>query len=169
MEKYVQQLVDDLREAATKVHEPDPLWHVDGSEELEGFEDVERFLHGPLEKLSAIVGIESVVFPPAERLTEGQQATLFSEMEALLAAYFFVPDFPDGLPITLRYRLLRTHWDDEYVFMGAGAGESHIEFCAYVVQECPFPPEFCECRRLDEEENGGMEAWESGGNDELPF
>lgn len=147
-------MVEDLRDAAKNVREPDPLWDVADSEDLEHFEDVERFLHGPLEKLSAIVGIESVQFPPAERLTEDQQVLLYDEMEALLAAYFFVPDFPEGLPVTLRYTLLKSHWDDEYVFMGSG--ESHIEFCVYAADQCAFPPEFCECRRLDEEDGGGM-------------
>ncbi len=152
MEKYVQQLVEDLREAATKVHEPNKLWDIAGTEEPEGFGIVESFPNSPfLEKLSAIVGIESVVFPPAGRLTEGQQATLYTEMEALLAAYFFEPDFPDGLPVTLRYMVLRAHWDDQHVYLGEAEGKTYIEFCDCVVEECPFPPEFCECRLMDEQ------------------
>jgi len=169
MERYIQQLVEDLRDAAGRVAGPDPLWNIENSEELKGFEEVERFLHGPQQKLSAIVGIESIQFPPPERLTADQQTLLYNEMEALLAAYFFVPDFPERLPLTLCYKILRAHWDDEHVFVGAG--KTHIDFCEYAVDQCIFPPEFCECRLLndDDDVDGGGEGWGKGGEEELPF
>ncbi len=172
MEKYLQQLVEDLREAARNVPEPDPLWtfsDADDPEELEEFADIERYLHGPQEKLSAIVGIETIQLPPAERLTDDQLARLYEELKALLLAYHFVPDFPEGLPERLCYTLLRAHWDDEHVYVGSG--EIHLDYCVYAIDECVFPPEFCECRRLNEEmgDDGGMEGWEPKGDDELPF
>ena len=172
MDRYIQQLVEDLREAAGKVPEPGPMWDnvdMNNPAEVDDIAYVEQYFEGPREKLSSIVGIESVKLPPLERLTESQVAHLCSELTALLLAYHFVPDFPDGLPDNLCYKLLREHWDDEHVFVGAG--ESHIEFCEYVVEECPFPDEFCDCRRVNEEAEADdeMEASEPGSEDELPF
>lgn len=169
MERYIQQLIEDLHEAATKVPEPGPLWDdvdMENPAEVEDIAFVEEYLNGKREKLSVIVGIETVQLPPVERLTDSQAALLYHKLQALLLAYNFVPSFPSGLPEGLCYKLLREHWDDEQVFIGGG--ETYIEFCEYVIEECPFPEEFCDCRRVEQEFEEPSNS-ENLDPDDLPF
>ncbi len=175
MEKYLEQLIEDIREATKEAPVPGELWssvNMDDPGEVEDMAYVEQFFYGTPQKLSAIVGIEKIQLPPLEKLKTlpGSQilARLVMEMGVLLKAYHFVPDFPEGLPIEVKYELLREIWDSEEVYVGAG--EVHIEFCNYYPDACPFPQEYCECRKLAEEEDGFLDDEPEERDDgSLPF
>lgn len=153
MEKYIEQLLEDLGEAADQGPGPGTSWNAIGEgdfDEEDPIADVEQFLYGPEQKLSEIVGIEKIQFPPKEKLSEKQMSKLFNAMVDLLNVFHFVPDFPDGVPVSIKYQLLRENWDSKQVYVGGG-GETHIEFCDYEPDECPFPRECCDCLRWHEE------------------
>lgn len=142
-----------MREAARNVPEPGQPWDsvdMNNPAEIEDIAHVERFVYGSQKKLSEIVGIDKVQFPPVERIPDAKLEVLYNEMTDLLAAYHFVPDFPEGLPIYLKYRILHDHWDSEQTYVGAG--ETHLEFCNYYPQECPFPQEYCTCLKFEKED-----------------
>lgn len=169
MDRYVQQLIEDLRAAAEHVPAPGEIWSgvdMNNPAELEDIAYVEQYLNGDPQKLSKIVGVEQMVFPPPEKLAETQIALLCTEMIRLLEAYHFVPDFPSGLPESIKYRLLRERWESEQVFVGAG--EVHMEFCHYEPDECPFPHTYCDCLKVEEEQPPKMDR-DSENDDELPF
>lgn len=153
MDKYILQLVDDMRESAK--HVPDIETLVDEAdlnlpEEFEMFADVELYLHGPQQKLSAITGIETAEIPPVEKLNETQATFLLDEMVRLLEAYCFYPVFPEGMSLEQKYRLLHKEWENEYVLISTG--HNVIEFCCTWPPDCPRPQGFCECRDFYEEE-----------------
>lgn len=152
MERYIEQLIEDMQEAAQHVKPPGTMWQsVDMSNkgEVEDMAFVEQYIYGTPAPLSSIVGITSEKLPPTDRLTEAQAKKLYAAMEKLLKAHRFVPDFPDGLPVTMKYAILRDSWNDEHVAIGAG--EVHIEFCEYEPEECPFPERYCSCKVIQEE------------------
>jgi hypothetical protein len=152
IEIYVQQLIEDLRVAAENV--PDTRagrkFQSERSAMLSHFADVENYIHGEHKKLSKIVGFEKVQFPPPEKLTVRQCSALYEYMEIVLAAFNFYPDFPARLPAHLKYAVMRQHWDEEHVPMSSG--ESHLEFCNYEPEACPYPAEYCHCRPATGEE-----------------
>jgi len=143
---YVKQLSEDLRLAAQKnlvEHENNHDLTSDNFEEH--IKEVEKYIYGDMEPLSKIVGIHTVQLPPPEQLSEAQQSQLYDEMEQLLNAFNFYPDFPENLPGHFKYQVMRSRWDDEHVFMSSG--HSHLEFCEYEPKDCPFPSEFCSCKK----------------------
>jgi hypothetical protein len=135
MEKYVNQLVEDLehstrhcaaKEVSCRSHTID-----DELEESEMFVTRNGIL------LSTIVGIASETFPPGQKLTDRQVQKLADSMVRLLNVYHFFPDFPANLPGRLKYTALVNIWDKEYAPLAFG--EYHIEFCNYEAEHCPFP------------------------------
>lgn len=168
MEEYLLQLIEDLRAAAGNVPQPGELWSgvdMNNPAEVEDIAYVE-YLQGKPQPLFKIVGIEKVVFPPMEKLTEAQTIILYREMELLLKAYHFAPFFPEGLPEIHKYHLLLAHWESDQIFVSAGT--CTIEFCNYEGLECPFPEEYCGCQKFEEEESDEPFT-EKGSEGELPF
>jgi hypothetical protein len=144
IQKYIDQLVEDLQKAADMAGNHDPLQNQNssvGHDLQDHFAQVEEYLHGPMYKLSKIVGIETAMLPADDLLSDEQTALLASEMESLLKAYNFYPDFPQDtgmiVPPRLRYRAMRSHWESKQTIMSFG--ESHLEFCSYDEKDCPFP------------------------------
>lgn len=149
-----------MRESARSVPEEDLSVFFEKAEDDDNLPFSEAFQHGPRRKLSEIVGIPSIVFPPENRLTDTQMEILAGEMERLLKAYYFYPEFPNGVPGRIRYRNLVKIWDDEHVFLING--ETYLEFCDYDESHCPFPG-YCKiCSQIEkykDEKAGETEAF----------
>jgi len=144
LQKYIGQLLEDIQKAAENAANPDPLKDktVSSAQDFqEHIAQVEQYLHGPMFRLSDIVGIDAAMLPADELLSDEQTRLLASEMEKLLNAYNFYSDFPQNngkvVPPRLRYRAMRSHWESEQTIMSFG--ESHLEFCSYDEEYCPFP------------------------------
>ena len=147
MDRYVLQLAEQMRESAQNLPDPNMISEFDEEnlpEELKPFADVERYLHGKAKKIAVITGIDTNAFPPSEKLTDVQISFLYSEMKQLLNAYSFYADLPKGLPVSIKYRLLREKWEEEVVYTGDGM--TCFEFCDHEPERFPFPGEFCGCR-----------------------
>ncbi|REL24690.1 hypothetical protein DYD21_17700 [Rhodohalobacter sp. SW132] len=139
-----------MRQSAQNLPDPDEASDFESHslpDEIKMFAGVERYLHGTARPISKITGINPQSFPPLKKLNDAQAAFLLDEMIKLLKAYHFYPDFPKHLPDHIRYNLLRDNWNAEMVY--TGEGHSHIEFCTYNPDECPFPGEFCQCKNYD--------------------
>jgi len=139
MERYIEQLIEDLRNAALQAPD-DPFENGDMDDE-EAFElemeQTERFVDGPQEKLSDIVGIPKSHLPAPALLAEGQKEVIIPELIALLNAYNFYPEYPEKVPYAMLYEAIYNIWNDEFVQMTFG--QVHIEFCNYDEDNCPFP------------------------------
>ena len=144
---YVKQLQEDIRRAAQKTLVENGNIEDDLTSFEKQMEEVESFVYGDMVPLSQIVGIATVQLPPPEKLSEVQQQTLYEDMEKLLNAFNFYPDFPENLPGHLKYQVMRARWDNEHVHMSVG--QSHLEFCDYEPGNCPFPSEYCYCKNFD--------------------
>jgi hypothetical protein len=70
----------------------------------------------------------------------------------LLIEFNFIPEYPEGLPSELLYKALLSIWDDDYVLLTTG--QSHIEFCDYDEDTCPFPGycQLCKEKNTDDKE-----------------
>jgi len=132
MERYIEQLINDLHQATWKIRPPHELWEEseanhDDELELEDMSYVEKYMYGDQEPISGITGIEIEKLPPAEKLSEKQQALLATELEKLLQYFHFTLDFPENYPSHLRYPFILKFWEEEHVALSFG--ENHIEFC----------------------------------------
>lgn len=139
MKRYIEQLIEDLREAALQAPgDPFDDENLDIEEALDmELEEVERFTSGPHEKLSYILGVPKNHLPVPDRLKDEEMGLIVPELISLLNAYNFLPEYPKEIPSAMLYRALYNIWDDEFVLMSFGT--IHIEFCDYDEEECPFP------------------------------
>ncbi len=152
MKKYVDQLIEAIREAGWRMKPPHEIWDsvdLDSELELEDMAYVEKFVYGEELPMAEITGIDPDELPPPEKLSLKQQALLAGELEKLLRIKNFVPDFPDKLPDHLRYPHLRELWKDAYVEVSFG--ENHIEFCDFSEDHCPFPGYCDTCEEIREQ------------------
>lgn len=150
-DNYIIQLEKDMKESARNLPAPNVMSEFDEEslpEELKMFANVERFLNGKADRISAITNIDTAAFPPPNQLTDAQTVFLCDEIIRLLNAFCFYADFPKGLPAEIKYTLLRLKWDEKVVYNGEGM--TCFEFCDYEPDRCPFPVEYCHCKDLDD-------------------
>lgn len=142
MQNYINQLLDDIHRASWKIKPPHHLWEESGANpddelEQEDMSYVEKYIYGEKEPISEIIGIETEMLPPADKLSDQERALLAVELEKLLQLFHFYLDFPESFPAHLRYSFIRDFWSTEEVPLSFG--ENHIEFCQYEEEDCPFP------------------------------
>ena len=140
MQKYVEQLIDDMQIAQKRPRPP----KMELPPELEFMRGAEEFLHGDLYEMGNLFGLEKLQFPTVDRLNSKQINLFVLEFEKLWYAFNYIPDFPDGLPDTVKYKLFVDYLD--YSTNHVSQGHQHIEFCSYDLESCPFPEEFCQCK-----------------------
>lgn len=140
MQRYIEQLIEDIHRATWRLRAPHEIWdEVDLNSEIE-IEDIsyaEKYIYGTKEYISEITGIYLENLPADSKLTTEQKALLAIELENLLQVFHFHLDFPNNLPSHLRYSFILKFWEEKHVPLSFG--ESHIEFCNYDEDECPFP------------------------------
>ena len=169
MERYIQQLVEDIHRATYQVRPPHELW-VDSEAdpqdelELEDMSHVEKYLYGEEEPISSITGIDCEALPSTEKLNQEQQALLATELEKLLDFFHFELEFPVGYPAHLRYPFIKDFWEESHVPLSFGT--NHIEFCDYERDDCPFEGYCTTCDEIEaqlkyDEEHAGNSAMDS--------
>ncbi len=151
MQRYIEQLIEDFHEITAGMELEEKIADKPISDD-ESFwahiEDVENYLHGELVPVSVITGIATEMLPPSEKLSKQQKELLSIELEKFLQYFHFELDFPQNYPSHLRYSFIRDFWNQEHTKMRTGT--SHIEFCSYEKENCPFPDH---CKSCDEFED----------------
>jgi hypothetical protein len=142
MQRYLEQLIQDIRKNTWRLRSPDELWLAseadpDNELELEDLSYVEKYVYGEEIPVSQITGIDPEYLPTPEMLTDDQKALLSAELEKMLEVFHFILDFPADYPMYSRYSFIRNFWNEKHVPLSFG--ESHIEFCVYDQNSCPFP------------------------------
>lgn len=168
MEKYINYLLADI--AAARVDMPAYALSGFDFEEEEFLTLEEEVESAPRRQLADFLGLKTEWFPPADRLSEPQmQRVLNALLEALSAANFIV-NFPEGLPLVLRYQILRSHLAKEVPILQQNTWQ--IDFCDYEPKDCVFGSEYCQCQlyerwlnRLQENEEAIRE--EDEGEDDM--
>lgn len=159
MEKYIEQLIKDIRKATFNIRPPRDLWadaDPDDESEVEDLAYAEEFIYGEKEPVESITGIKADALPPKEKLTTKQQELLAVELEKLLNYFNFRFEFPENLPVHLRYPFLRDFWHEEKVALSFG--ESLVEMCDFDEENCPFPGYCAGCAEFAKEEEEGVQA-----------
>jgi len=170
MQRYVEQLIEDVRAIATNPPHLSAnkgvLFSTDTADDI--IDDAERFVSGDQINMSVIVGLPKSALPDHSRLTDKQIKWLTSELILMLNAWNFNPEFPCKLPVRLQYQAIRDHWDDETVYVRTGT--VHIEYCSYDRDECPFPEycTFCDEMLEDEESVANNADFNVNAEDLLP-
>jgi hypothetical protein len=146
MEKYVQQLIEDLEKA---MHNNPPNYDVclhnpDDPALEHGLTGVAAFLNSPLYPLEEILGIQSAWFPPIEQLNDRQIDTILEKLYTLLEQFNYIPDFPENLPEKKQYLMLISQLKEETQYVSTGY--ITLEFCEYIPEECPFGIAYCQCK-----------------------
>jgi hypothetical protein len=148
MQKYIRQLIGDLyaveeREAQNQAHKPAPCSF---EEEMEL---VEAWIYdtGPHCSIGALLQLEAIQFPPAERLNRRQLRAVCEAYEYALQTFAIAVNFPKRLPWATRYRLLVELLDHE-VSMFNGSGFVDIDLCNYDTTNCPFGSRYCTCKKM---------------------
>ncbi len=141
MQLYVEQLIEDMQ-AVAKNLPPKPYY--EGDESTIGIEYVLEWENNPYQKMSVIFRLEKYQFPPADKLTDAQLAQLNTAILEMWEAYHFQADYPETLPDRRLYELLRDRLDKEAQYISEGC--THIEFCSYEPEGCPFGEEHCWCK-----------------------
>jgi hypothetical protein len=142
MQRYIEQLIDDIRKNTWDIKPPHSLWSAseadpDDELELEDISFAEQSFYGTEEPIEQITGIATEQLPPRDKLNVEQQALLANVLEQLLQHFHFQLDFPEKFPAHLRYPFIRNFWTEEHVPLSFGI--THIEFCDYEEENCPFP------------------------------
>ena len=143
MQRYTEQLIEDIREAKKRPRPPKMFL----PQELEMSRGPEEYLHGKQYKLGKLFGLEKKQFPPIEKLSKKQIKLLVKEIIRLWEAFNFIPDFPEGLPEKFKYDILVDYLEHKTTYVSEGG--LHIEFCTYEPASCPFPEEFCMCKDFE--------------------
>ncbi len=176
MKHYVEQLIEDINEAMPDIQSvAEQRDDIVGDDEtfFKHIENVEKYLYGEEKPISTITGIDFILLPPPEKLTTEQQRVLSVELEKLLLQFHFELDFPKNYPAHLRYPFIKKFWEENHTALTFGA--SHIEFCSYEIENCPFPGYCKTCEEIDAQMKHDEEQANNSGNNkkfrpgDIPF
>ncbi len=175
MQRYIQQLLEDINQATWNIKPPRDLWKyadINSELETEDMSFVEKYLYGHKEPVGVITSIDAIKLPPAEKLTEEQRDLLAGKLEELLKNFHFALDFPDSFPAHLRYAFIKNFWSEEHVALSFGIDQ--IELCDFEEDNCPFPGYCNTCKEIKEqlkydEKIEKRNSQDGGGDIELPF
>lgn len=180
MEKYINQLLDDLK-AAQSNERPNIdyalLYPDHPANDFPGLEYIIEWEKGESYSMEELFGIKAEAFPPVEKLTETQIKSLVEAMTELWLSFNIQPEEQSHAPFSLIYQIFVNFWKTETV-QYTNTGTLHIEFCHYDVENCPWGSEYCECKEYEQdfESMDEFEARTKDDNqnfdedfDELPF
>lgn len=147
MNKYVGQLVQDIRQAARSDNEVTRATRHTGISFEEEMEAIETWIEDalPQEPIKAILGLEPIQFPPAARLNWRQMKVICEAFEGTLLTYNIAFDMPARLPYKTRYELLIGKLNEPVTVTDDGV--IAIEFCEYSPETCPFGQRYCTCKK----------------------
>jgi len=149
MQRYIEQLIEDMHQAAAQAPaDPfdDPLLDSEDAFMME-MEESEKIIEGPFELLCDVVGIPLHALPPPNKLNPEQISLLNTELEKLLISFNYYPDYPENVPALLLYNAFRSIWEIEVIRVRFG--QYHIDFCDGEEENCPFPG-YCQNCNLEE-------------------
>ena len=154
MEHYLAQLFDDLELIIINKQKSNQIKAISCEEDEDmgftDFSDVEAYIYGEQIPIETITEIPQRVLPPPHKLTDEQKSGLSIKLEEVLMEFCFGLDFPNKFPHHLRYRFIYKLWKEKHVPLQSGC--SHIEFCDYDWENCPFP-EYCNLCETDSDDD----------------
>ncbi len=154
MQRYYEQLLQDLGDALGNLPsfsdfeaEYDDIYDEDEEtgfweEEEEDLEDIEAN-EGEKKPLAEWFGVPAEMFPDIEQLSTEMVIEVVRAIEKLWWYAGYVPFFPEGLHIEMKYSLFREHWNREEAWPQDDS--IYIGFCDSDEDNCIYGAEMCTC------------------------
>lgn len=139
MQHYIQQLIEEMQEAAKSLPSK-PYYEHDWGPELDY---VIEWENNPSKPMGEWFGLSQEQFPPVEKLSDSQIEEINTAFAELWAAYNFYAQFPEKTPEPRRYQLYRKFINENVVWASQGA--SFIDFCTGNCEGCDVE-EYCEIK-----------------------
>jgi len=115
MNKYLQQLLEDLKYAAQNVAQPYPDEQSDVAAVGDWLSEEDEEKAAPRIQLEEWTGIQQTQFPPEERLSDQQIEVLFKAIMDMLLAYNYTATFILAMPTRTKYAVIRAHFKQEVI------------------------------------------------------
>ncbi len=147
MERYILQLIEDLREAHDRAPQYKPREEMTEEDILKELQEIDRMINEPPSNpFRNIFDIDPDIFPPADKLTHSQASRLSEEILLLWAAYNIEAVYPHAFPMDRLYPILITKFREPFLYFPGGI--TSLELCSYDPTECPFGEEYCSCKEI---------------------
>lgn len=143
MEKYIQQLVADL---ASAHHAPEEVMITQARQSFrESMEEIERWAtkHDLQPTFMHLCNLTPEQLPPAEKLTPEEMEIIIKAIGRLFDTWNHEIDWPENVPVAIRYALAISLLDEEAYYISHGA--IHHDFCDGNAPECVLQ-EYCPCK-----------------------
>ena len=132
MQRYIEQIIADLKEAGKNVP-PETVFRDD-----EPYEEFETKMlaveNAPDVPAKQIYGLSYEELPPPGKLTEKQMQQLIDAVTATWTKFNISVGFPENAPLKLRYELIRDSFKDDVHYMPGWS--MHQDFCNGWCPEC---------------------------------
>ena len=149
MDKYLQQLLADLKYAAKNVIWPPASSEKDARSLNDWISDETEEKTAPRIQLEAWTNIKQSQLPPENLLSDIQIEVLYKALEELLIAYNYSATFIFPLPTRIRYEVIRTNFSQEAI-----QKQWHMGFFELCPTNKSHPDclmgEFCHCAYFEE-------------------
>lgn len=140
MDRYIQQLIEDLEAAAKKP--PKPPW----LETPPGFEEMPAIVNlglTPYQSIEVLTGIRQEVFPEFYVLhSRHWRAVLDAIFKVFDSLKIKLVDAPKGMPKEWLYEVLTSNWDHQVQYLPEEGMD--LELCTGDPETCPYGM-FCSC------------------------
>jgi hypothetical protein len=146
MQKYIDQLVDDLNETAQSLPN---LPYIEIPDQFKELEDLAELATSPFKTIEELTGISKELFPPMIQLDADQCKQVNRAIFKIYDALRLQPtDIPPNYPEELLYDLLTSHW--QYPVQYLPSSGMDLEFCTGEAETCPYVG-YCDCGEPFEE------------------
>ena len=148
MQKYIDQLLEDISGACKPVNE---IQSHDNSSLQEHFKEIEELVNAgvPEHDFSYYCGLREQQFPAPELLTKSQIRSIFKAFSKLVLSYNISVLIPRTVPLPEAYSFLISILSKKIFIVEFG--NVVIEFCTDDPGACPFK-EHCLCKKHQERE-----------------
>jgi len=140
MQKYIDQLIEDLEEAAQN---PPKASFIEPPPHIEDDPVISELALVPFQTIEELTGIKQEVFPEMIDLEGGQweqiNTAIFKVFDSLNIE---LVDAPSGIPPEWLYEVLTTNWQHEVQYLPSSGMD--LELCTGDPMTCPYG-EYCEC------------------------
>ena len=128
MEEYVNQLIEDINEAALLA----PEQVVFSSNDEEFMTQIAVAENTPPISSEKLMGLMYLQFPPSERLSIEQMIALNNAIEKTFVAFKIFIELPDTVPVPLKYEMIRGLFKEKFHIKNGL--NCHLDFCS---GDCP--------------------------------
>lgn len=140
MEKYIEQLIEDLEELASSSHE---MPYIESPPHLEEAPDIAELALVPYKTILEWTGLDPDIFPDMTQLNAAQCKSVNEAIFKVFQAFHIdLIDIPKDISSEILYDALITNWDQYVQYLPSSGFD--LEFCSGDPMTCPYG-EYCDC------------------------